>query len=62
MFNCTPKKTVTFNYDGWGNEMTYEKGTIYQYAIVFGRYEVHFGSGYLYFDKDEFFKYFGQVA
>lgn len=58
MLSCTPKATKTFNEDAYDNGMTYRQGKRYNYIIENNKYKVYLGKGYLYFDKDEFNKYF----
>ena len=58
--NCTPYKTITFNDDGYDNGMTWKQGKTYNYFFDKERnnVQVFLGSGYLFFEQEEFNKHF----
>lgn len=54
--SCAPKETVTFNEDGWGNGITFERNTTYPFEHYGDNNEfcVHIGNGYLFFNLQQF--------
>lgn len=54
----SPFDTVTFNENGWDTGVTYTKGIKYKHCIEDNQHKVNIGTGHLYFDNDDFYKYF----